>query len=105
MRHTRFPIIPRRAALWMLAILLLLQTLTACQTEQPSAEDTGTVTLEQTAGNGILTLSPEATPEEPEPLPSLTELQAGVNYRALVITSYYATGRAVPAGSLPLYQR
>lgn len=93
MRHMRFPIIPRRAALWMLAILLLLQTLTACQTEHPSAEDTGTVTLEQTAENGILTLSPEATPEEPEPLPPLTELQAGVNYRALVITSYYATGR------------
>ena len=94
MRQIRFPIRPRRAVLLLLTLLLLLQPLTACRgriSEIPDGpQDTA---ADSSAGDGLLTLSPETTPEEPDPLPPPVRLQEGIPYRSLVITSYYAAGK------------
>ena len=71
----------------ILATLLLLQTLAACTSPGGMAGD-GTADSSQDA---LMTLPPETSADE-IPQPPLMDLLDGVDYDALVITSYYAAG-------------
>lgn len=85
----------RKAVLWMLAVLLLLQALTACQGGMTPPD--ATADPNETApsgGDGLFTLSPDEGITEPnaDPLPPLMDLDPAAPYAALVITAYYAAG-------------
>ena len=85
----------RRAALLLLALLL---TLTACTGgPKPPADTTdqsgeGSTTAPESSDD-VLTLPSDQSPDEPDPLPPLTVPDYGSDLKALVITSYYATGK------------
>ena len=85
-----------RTVLWLLAVLIFLQGLNACQQGTLSPADT--TAGEGASSNGsdsLLTLVPENIPDAPEalPLPPPSGLDPAVRYDALAITSYYATGK------------
>ncbi|MBQ9151680.1 MAG: CotH kinase family protein [Clostridia bacterium] len=85
----------RAVGLWLLAILLLLQSLAACQSAPVTPADTTAPADTDTAPpetQGALTLEQGTTPAAPEEQVPVFDLQSGVNYQALLITSYYATG-------------
>ncbi len=87
----------RRAVLWMLAILLFLQTLNACQTGKPSHGGTADPqeTVTHNGDDGHLTIDTDKAPDDltDPPLPPLVELDPTVDHDGLVITSYYAAGK------------
>ena len=92
-RFTRIQL--KQAVLWLLALLLLAQVFTSCRGSVGSAADSDTEegSTAPASTDGVLTLPPEAEPEDPEAMPPLVDLQEGIRYSALVITSYYATGK------------
>ncbi|MBP3570508.1 MAG: CotH kinase family protein [Clostridia bacterium] len=82
------------------AVLLLLSCLlilTACTPAPTLPSDTlGTEegsTNTPDCGDGILTLPPDTPAEEPDPVPPLVAPDPTADLGALVITSYYATGK------------
>ena len=105
----------RRSLAGIAALLLLLSSLNACRTETPPTSDTDAQTVPDTMPDTLasdtaevptdtatstapeedtLLSLPEETlsPESQEPMPPLLELTDGVDYTALVITSYYTPG-------------
>lgn len=85
-----------RALPGLLALLLLGQTLTACRRETPSVHETefqGESVLDCTDREELLTISSDTVPEETDLLPPLVKPEEGLPYHALIITSYYATGK------------
>ena len=91
----------RTAGLWLLALLLLLQNVAACQSpsEIPAVSATSSEAAsafpETHEPQGALTLEQGTTPATPDVQAPLLDLQDGVDYSALLITSYYATGNVV----------
>ena len=81
---------PVRSAAWLLAMLM---TLSACTgpllpsgTEEESHPHSGTE-------DGLITLPSDNAVDESDSIPPVMSLDPAAHYGALVITSYYATGR------------
>ena len=83
----------RRAGIGLLAMLLLLPSLSACKAPSELHPDTKeTFVTQAPVTEGDLILEQGTVAEEPDIQVPVLDLRDDVNYSALLITSYYATG-------------